>query len=257
MENGKRIPGLIVAESGLEGVFLAGGLGTRIRAVEAGKPKVMMDVGGRPFLEILLKHAMDRGLRRAILATGYKHECIESHFGNRFQDVEILYSRESRPLGTGGAAWKALKIALQEDVFVFNGDSFFDLDLAEFYAFHKSIGADASMALKPMLDFDRYGTVQAEGGRITGFREKQREARGLINGGIYLLNRSRIAALPMPETFSIERDFFERYAARIRMGAFVRDGYFIDIGVPEDYERARREMRPTESHPAPGGASTN
>lgn len=246
---------MIVAQTGFEGIFLAGGLGTRMRARQAGKPKVMMEVGGRPFLEILLKHAMGCGLRRAILATGYRHECIESHFGNRFRDVEILYSRESRPLGTGGAVWKALRIASDEDVFIFNGDTFFDVDLAEFYAFHKSTGAGASMALKPMRDFDRYGTVEVEGDRITGFREKQRTARGLINGGIYLLNRRKLAAFAMPQAFSIETDFFEKYAAEIRIGAFIRDGYFIDIGVPEDYERAQREIGRNTTCPTPDDAS--
>lgn len=227
---------------GFEAVVLAGGLGTRIRSVAADRPKVMVEVGGRPFLEILLGRMMRRGLRRAILATGHMHEFIESHFGARFGDVEIAYSRETHPLGTGGAVWKALEAAAQEDVFVFNGDTFFDVDLGGFHSFHKSVGANASMALKPMRDFDRYGTVQVQGTRITGFREKQPAREGLINGGIYLLNRRSLAKLEMPEKFSIERDFFEGYAVRVYIGAYVCDGYFIDIGVPEDYARAQVEL---------------
>jgi len=230
------------APLGFEAVILAGGLGTRIRSVVSDRPKVMIDVGGRPFLEILLERMMRRGLRRVILATGYMHERIESRFGARFGDVEIVYSRETHGLGTGGAVWKAIQAASQEDVFVFNGDTFFDIDLAAFHSFHKSAGADACMALKPMRGFDRYGTVQVEGTRITGFREKQPTGEGLINGGIYLLNRKNLAKLEMPETFSIEKDFFEKYAGQIHIGAFICDGYFIDIGIPEDYERARAEL---------------
>jgi D-glycero-alpha-D-manno-heptose 1-phosphate guanylyltransferase len=228
--------------NGFEAIILAGGLGKRIRSVVNDRPKVMIEIAGRPFLQILLDRIISRGVRRVILATGHLHHNIEQYFGRQYRNVEIIYSREATPLGTGGAIWKALEAAEQQDVFSFNGDTLFDVDLRELYRFHKGSSADASMALKPMHHFDRYGTVQVEDGRITGFCEKRSAKEGLINGGVYLLNKPRLTQLPMPDNFSMETDFFEKYTAQLSLAGYVSDTYFIDIGVPEDYKRAQEEL---------------
>lgn len=225
-----------------EAVVLAGGLGTRIRSVVADLPKVMVDVGGRPFLEILLERMSQNGIGRVILATGYMHSCIEDHFGFRRGAVEIAYSVEDKPLGTGGALWRALKLAAQSDVFVFNGDTFFDVGLDEMRRFHDAVGADVTLALKPMRDFARYGTVELTPPWITGFREKQPTREGLIHGGVYLVKRRSLERMVVPEKFSLETDLLEKMAGEIKIGGFVADRYFVDIGVPEDYVRAQQEL---------------
>ncbi len=231
-----------MAEHRFEAVLLAGGLGTRIRSVVPNLPKAMMVVGGRPFLEILIEELARKGVSHAILATGYLHEAIERHFGNHWGGVDLTYSVESRPLGTGGAIRKALGMACRHDVFVFNADTFFDISLVEFNDFHQSMQADVSLALKPLRNFDRYGSVLVTGGRITAFLEKRKTGQGLINGGSYLVNRHAIERIAFPEVFSFETDFLEKKTGEITIGGFVRDAYFIDIGIPEDYELAQKEL---------------
>lgn len=227
---------------GFEAIILAGGLGTRIRSLVADRPKVMVDVGGRPFLEMLLERAAHGGVTRAILATGYLHESVATHFGSRWGEIDIVYSIDDKPLGTGGAVWKALQAAARADVFVFNGDTFFDVDLRSFRQFHHSHRNDVTLALKPMRHFDRYGTVTLANGRVTGFHEKRFAEEGLINGGVYLINRRCAGRLMMPKTFSLEADLLEKKVDELKIGGYVSDGYFIDIGMPEDYGRAQRDL---------------
>jgi D-glycero-alpha-D-manno-heptose 1-phosphate guanylyltransferase len=231
-----------VSTPAFEAIILAGGLGTRISSVLSDRPKVMLDVGGRPFLEILLDRMARKGVARAILATGHLRQFIEEHFGDRWGNLEICYSEEDRPLGTGGAVWKALTMASLDDVFVFNGDTFFDVDLSGLHEFHQSIGADITLALKPMHNFERYGTVDLRDARISGFREKKKTDEGLINGGVYLMNRRLAGRFDFPERFSLETDFLEKMADDIVIGGYIHDGYFLDIGVPEDYARAQKEL---------------
>lgn len=225
-----------------EAIILAGGLGTRIRSVVPNLPKAMVDVGGHPFLEILLGGLARNHVARVILATGHLHQAISAHFGNRWGSVELQYSVENRPLGTGGAVWKAMEMASRHDVFVLNGDTYFDVSLNELHDFHRSAGADVTLALKPMPSVGRYGTVQLKDGRVAGFREKRKGRKGLINGGVYLLNRHVAERLAFPESFSLETDFLEKKVKEITIAGFVHEGYFIDIGVPEDYARAKREL---------------
>ena len=222
--------------------MLAGGLGTRLRDVVPDRPKAMVEVAGRPFLEILLDRMSRSGFAKIVLATGHLHEVIERHFGYSWAGMEIVYSVDDHPLGTGGAAWQALKLTSRSDVFLINGDTFFNVDFAALHRFHRSLGADVTLALKPMKNFDRYGTVELKDGRITGFREKTKTEEGLINGGVYLLSRQVSLGLSFPERFSIEMDFLEKKVGEITIGGFVQDAYFIDIGIPDDYARAQWEL---------------
>ena len=222
--------------------MLAGGLGTRLRDVVPDRPKAMVEVAGRPFLEILLDRMSRSGFAKIVLATGHLHEVIEQHFGRSWAGMELVYSVEDHPLGTGGAAWQALKLTSRSDVFLINGDTFFNVDFAALHRFHRSLGADVTLALKPMKNFDRYGTVELKDGRITGFREKTKTEEGLINGGVYLLSRQVSLGLSFPERFSIEMDFLEKKVGEITIGGFVQDAYFIDIGIPDDYARAQWEL---------------
>lgn len=229
----------------MECIILAGGLGTRLQGVlEAGQPKCLAPINGRPFLEYLLRYLENQYCSRVILALGHHHLPILEWLKTKAFFFRVEWSIEKEPLGTGGGIRKAALMCRDNDVLVLNGDTLFDIDLPGLMALHRAKNAAATLALKPMKDFERYGTVQLnEAGRITAFQEKQPCAEGLINGGIYALNRESLMRLPLPQKFSFEKDFLETHIADQYFAGFVQDGYFIDIGVPEDFERAQRELK--------------
>ncbi len=227
----------------MEAIVLAGGFGTRLRHVVSDVPKPMAPVDGRPFLRYILDDLIAKGVSRVVLATGYKSEVIREAFGPSYRGAEIVYSNEDTPLFTGGAVKKALAVCRGEEVFVINGDTFFDVDLAAMRAFKRERGAEFVLAAKPMRDFDRYGTLLLDGeGRVLRFEEKRPTESGVINGGVYLLDRGFLRGV-REETFSLEKDVLEKDTAARRLYAFPSEGYFIDIGVPEDYARAQEDFR--------------
>ncbi len=225
----------------MECVVLAGGMGTRLRSVVADLPKCLAPVAGRPFLDWLLDDLEGAGAGHIILSLGYLHEAVEKHLAEHPRNARISCVVEDTPLGTGGGVKLALEQATEDDVFILNGDTFFGVDYAGMSRFHRSHDAVATLALKTMRDFSRYGEVRCDGDwRITAFREKQPCAVGLINCGVYLLRRSALASLP--EKFSLEKEFFEPLAAEGSLTGYRSEGYFIDIGIPEDYARAQRDF---------------
>ena len=225
----------------MECVVLAGGKGTRLRSVVSDLPKCMAPVAGRPFLAWLLDDLREAGFDHIILSLGYKHEAVEAWVATRPDRDSITCVVEKEPLGTGGGVRLALRQAREDAVFILNGDTFFGVDYPAMKAFHRQSGAQATLALKPMRDFDRYGEVTLDGqGRITAFREKRPCAEGLINGGVYLLQREALAE--MPDRFSLEKDYFEPHAESAGLAGFRSEGYFIDIGIPADYARAQRDF---------------
>ena len=226
-----------------EAVVLAGGFGTRLRSVVSDLPKPMAPVRGRPFLEIVLDELVEQGIRRAVLAVGYKAELIRAHFGDTYRSLELVYSFEEEPLGTGGGIRQAVAMCQSDAVFVLNGDTLFRVDFERLFNHFTASNSLLTIALKEMHDFDRYGTVLVnDAGVITGFREKRPMAIGLINGGVYLMRTSLFALKPLPEKFSFEQEILEAEYLRGRFHAELFDGYFIDIGIPEDYERVQTEL---------------
>ena len=143
----------------MEAIILAGGLGTRLSHIVKDVPKPMAPVAGRPFLEYILDYLIENDIKRVILATGYKHEIIEQHFGNLYKNIEIIYSVENEPLFTGGAIKKALSKCKENNVFIINGDTYFNVDLKEMKKFHIESNSEITIATKLMYDFERYGTV--------------------------------------------------------------------------------------------------
>lgn len=227
----------------MEAIILAGGLGTRLRSVVHEAPKSMALIQSRPFLEYQLDRLIANGITRFVFSVGYKSDHIRRHFGNSYRGCEVVYAVEETQLGTGGAIKNALPYTTGEHVWVANGDSVFFTDIQAQYRLHLDRGADATLALKPMKNFDRYGTLElGENGRIQRFLEKQPTAEGLINGGVYLFNATTFRALDLPEKFSIEKDVFEAKVNELKFYGFVSDGYFLDIGIPEDYRRAQYEI---------------
>ncbi len=226
----------------MEAVILAGGLGTRLAARVSGLPKAMAPVAGRPFLEILLRQLERCGCTRVLLSVGHLHEAIENHFGPGFGAVEIDYSVEQSPLGTGGAIRTTLALAREQAVLVLNGDTFLDADYAAMLHFHTGEGAAMTMAVTSQPDIARFGGVVVDGGRVTGFEEKGRSGQGWINAGAYVLNRNIDWPPDLPAHFSFERDFLVPRVAQLRPAAFEVLGFFLDIGVPEDYDRAQTAL---------------
>jgi len=223
-------------------VILAGGLGTRLKDCVPDLPKVMAPVGGRPFLEYLLDRLDAGGISEVILSVGYKAEIVMAHFGKRYKGLSIRYAIEKEPLGTGGAAAYALAGSGDEPALVLNGDTYLEIDYSELIRWYRREPSDAAMVLRRTRDVSRYGSVLCENGRVTGFLEKGRGGAGFVNAGVYILKPSILSRYHLPAKFSIEADLWQRYTHEFRLRAYETEAYFIDIGIPEDYARANKEM---------------
>jgi len=220
-------------------LILSGGLGTRLRSVVSDRPKVLAPVAGRPYLTHLLDQLAEAGLRRAVLCTGYRADQVRAAFGTRYGELDVAYSEETEPLGTGGALRLALPQVESTTVLVLNGDSYCAADLAGFWSFHRNRQSAASLLLTRVADTRRFGSVSLDvAGRISQFREKGRApGPGLINAGIYLLARRLIEAIPVRRAVSLERDVFPTLVGSDLSG-FATSSAFIDIGTPESYAAA-------------------
>lgn len=231
----------------LEAVILAGGLGTRLRPVVSDLPKPMAPVAGRPFLEYLLDFWLGEGVRHFIFAVGYKYEAIVNHFGFSYQGIPLDYSIEEDPVGTGGGLFLALeKIQGNHSVLVINGDTFFPVNSSSCFAFHQKKNANFTIVLREMSSAERYGTVQlSKGSRIEQFYPPgEGKHPFLINGGVYLANpiflKRYSQGWDRRSPLSSEKVLFPKWIqAGEAIYGFRDSGDFIDIGIPEDYERCQ------------------
>lgn len=228
-----------------EAIVLVGGFGTRLRSVVADLPKPLAPVAGRPFLAHLLDQLAAGGLRRVILATGYFAEKIEQTIGSRWQGMDIAYSQEPEPLGTGGAIVRAASQLQGDGVHLANGDTFLRYDLQAIERSVYQAAATLGVALAEVSDVARYGAVEVSGERVTAFLEKGGHGRGLINAGSYFLTASGVANLPVDEhTYSFESRVLLPEAMAGRLVAFRDTSDFIDIGVPADYALSQHLLGP-------------
>jgi len=227
-----------------EAIILAGGFGTRLQSVVKELPKPMAPVGGRPFLTYILDYLIDYNYSKVVLSVGYLHEKIEDHFGTQYKSLRISYAVEKEPLGTGGGIFYALSQCTSENVLILNGDTLFKADLDALQNFHEQHQSALSIILRQVPDTSRYGSVQTEENqRIISFTEKNNSiGAGTINGGIYLINKDFAQKLSLPKKFSFEKDLMEKYVHAMPFYGIASDGYFIDIGIPEDYARAQKEL---------------
>jgi D-glycero-alpha-D-manno-heptose 1-phosphate guanylyltransferase len=225
----------------MEAIVLAGGEGKRLRTVVSGLPKPMASVAGRPFLWWLLTRLEQQKFRRVILSVGYKAEAIQEYFGNAFSGIELAYSLETEPLGTGGAIRLALEQAKEAQVIVLNGDTYTDADLHALSAGFESAETELVITVTHSNNVARYGAVliDQKTNTIVGFEEKQGTIAGYINAGIYCLRRDIFSRYSVPSKFSFERDFLARELPALRPVAFPGVRAFIDIGVPDDYTLAQ------------------
>jgi D-glycero-alpha-D-manno-heptose 1-phosphate guanylyltransferase len=220
-----------------EVVILCGGRGTRLRSVIQDVPKPMAPVGGRPFLEIILSQYAKLGFRRAVLSTGYMAPLISGHFGERFEGLELRYSIDPEPLGTGGAARAGALACEGGAILVCNGDTYLEFDFFAARALHSLTGSPVAVALQ-VPDTERYGRIEIDGESKAHFVGAGVAGEGFISGGIYFLPRALLLNEPRPAPFSLESFVFDPTRSGM-VRAHVAQGRFIDIGIPEDYERAK------------------
>lgn len=228
----------------MQALILAGGKGTRLAPVIGETPKVMVDIGGKPFLTYLLEQLKRQGIRDICLAVGYQWRAIRDYYQDGTNlGLTLRYSIESEPLGTGGAIKKAAA-QLSQVFLVLNGDSYVEIDFRALIKFHQSMGAAVSLAVTECHYPDRYGVVTvARDGRITSFSEKPRSTGpATINAGVYVINREFAEAMPDGIPLSFEKEVLPQ---RTSAGLFALkvDGFFVDIGTPAFYEAMRKGFR--------------
>jgi D-glycero-alpha-D-manno-heptose 1-phosphate guanylyltransferase len=222
----------------MEAVILAGGMGMRLRDAVPDLPKPMAPVNGKPFLWYLLEWLTEFPLSKLVLSIGYKPEIIMNCFGNTFLGVPVEYVIEEEPLGTGGGIIRACGKINDPDFLVINGDTYFPVDLNKLCSFHTRDKGYITIALKKMKDFSRYGAVECSDGKIVQFHEKKVCHDGLINGGIYAINREKLLSQHLPEVFSFEKDILEKNGGTGDLRCLIFDEPFLDIGIPEEYHKA-------------------
>ncbi|MBP6661155.1 MAG: nucleotidyltransferase family protein [Chitinophagales bacterium] len=220
-------------------IILAGGFGTRLSTVVKDVPKPMAPINGKPFLHYIFKELQHQKIKQVVLSVGHLKEVIQDYFQDSYLGISIQYAIENEPFGTGGGIKHAFNF-VEDDAFVLNGDTFFDIELSKL----KKTDADISIALKPMFNFDRYGTVELNNeNRIVSFNEKKYCEHGLINGGVYYFKKSMFDKIETERKFSFEKDILEKHLHHLQIQGTVFDNYFIDIGIPEDYKQAQIDFK--------------
>lgn len=229
-----------------EAIILAGGFGTRLQSVVNDVPKPMAPVNQEPFLNYIFDYLKFYKIEHVVLSTGYLSEKISEYYGSEYLGIKISYTKEVEPLGTGGGIRLAMEKCTEENVLVLNGDSFFEVELIAYNKQHEDKRADCSLALRKVENAARYGTiVHGLNNSIVRFKEKdEQEQPGLINGGVYILNRKLyLEKTEQGKAFSIEKDFYEKRANELKICGYEYDGYFIDIGIPDDYKKAQVDFK--------------
>ncbi len=229
-----------------EAIILAGGFGTRLKSVVNDVPKPMAPINNEPFLNYVFDYLKHYQIEHVVLSTGYLSEKIVEYYKTVYKGIKVSYAKEETPLGTGGGIRLAMTKCTTKDVLVLNGDSFFDVDINTHYKNHSCKIGHCTLALRKVDDAARYGTiVLGSENVIETFKEKDNiEHAGLINGGVYILNREvYLNKTEENVSFSIEKDFYEKKIKELQIFGFEYDGYFIDIGIPEDYKKAQDDFK--------------
>lgn len=227
----------------MKAIILAGGRGTRLEPEVTDIPKPMANVASRPFLEWQIDFLTEYEVSDIILSVGYKDGVIRDHFGDGTDfGVDIQYVEESEPLGTGGAVENAKEhLADEHDFLVLNGDTYLDVDLSDFLAFHRKKPGIATLALSRVKKRQKGGFISLNGqAQIEKFVEEERES-GLVNGGIRVFDPELFLHMPEKTKFNLSA-VCEELAGENKMYGYQTDGYFKDIGTPERYHEINEEI---------------
>jgi D-glycero-alpha-D-manno-heptose 1-phosphate guanylyltransferase len=227
----------------MQALILAGGFGSRLMPVVNDRPKIMAEVGGKPFLEVLITYLRQQNISEVILALGYLSQYVKNYFQDgRKHGINIQYSVEDFPLGTAGAIKNAQKL-LKNNFFVVNGDTFLDVDFAKVRAFHEEKNAEITMVVTKKGEKKERGLVEFDSClRIRSFQENSENSpntNSYTNAGVYLLNKTLCSTIKKGEKISLEKEIFPSVATRLHMYAYVTEKEYIDIGTPDRYERAQ------------------
>ena len=229
----------------MQAVLLAGGLGTRLKSVVNDRPKPMALTEGKPFMEYVVHELSRHGITEIIFAVGYKGSMVEEYFqdGKKF-GVTVSYAYEEELLGTAGAIKNAGRFITEDFFYVLNADTFYQIDYSRLLTIRQEKDLEMALVLRQVPDVSRYGRAVLTDGMLTAFNEKTKEAvSGTINGGIYLMNRDLLEEIPEGKV-SLENEMIPRWLSEgRRLGGFVNDGYFIDIGIPEAYVQSQEDVR--------------
>ncbi|MHA3960301.1 nucleotidyltransferase family protein [Synechococcus sp. LTW-G] len=226
----------------MNAVVLCGGLGTRLGELTKDTPKPLLDVAGQPFVTHVLERLQSNGVRHVCLAVSFQWQKIHSTLGESWKGLPLTYSVEDTPLGTGGAIRRALTTMDWSEALVTNGDTFVEANLRQIQAFAHRSQADVVLTLKHVPNVARYGRVNLlPSGRVTSFNEKGKSGPGFINAGLFWLRSDLLTGIP-DDVFSFEHHVMMKHLPRMVIYGLITDGYFIDMGIPEDLKRARHEV---------------
>lgn len=224
-------------------IILAGGLGTRLQSVVKDLPKCMAPVNGIPFLSYVIAHLQNNKIGHFIFSLGYKSEIIIDFLESAYPDLSKTYVVEKEQLGTGGAIKTACAFVKNKQVVIVNGDTFFNIDINKMVHFQERSKADCTIALKLIKNSSRYGKIVINSsGLVKSFTEKSQTSPGYINGGTYVLHVNSFLNEPLPATFSFEKEYLEKNIRVKKIYGIRYNKYFIDIGIPEDYEKATAQF---------------
>lgn len=224
---------------GIEAVILAGGYGTRLKSVVRDVPKPLAPVRNRPFLEYVIDWLAGYHVTAILMSVGYKADALISWFGKEYKGIPLEYAYESEPLGTGGGILNAVKYIHGREFLALNGDTFFPVNINALFSEHRKLSAQVTIALKEMSCCNRFGSVKIdESQNITEFNEKTVEGKGLINGGLYVINKSFLKNSEFPVRCSFERDILRKSLPTRQIKGMIFNSTFLDIGVPDDYNNA-------------------
>lgn len=227
----------------MKALILAGGFGTRLRTVVQNIPKVMAPVREIPFLEYLLEHLHKHAFTETLISVHYLAHHIKNYFGDNYKGMNIRYIEENAPLGTGGAIKHSMSFTQDtKNILVMNGDSFTNCNLKEIFEQHAKSDSKISILVKHMPISERYGTLEISNEIVRSFEEKSQKRNCYINTGIYVLRNDIFLDYSLPEAFSFEQDFLQKKVDQLQIRAIPTDGFFIDIGIPEDYNRAQIDL---------------
>ncbi|MDP8211894.1 MAG: nucleotidyltransferase family protein [Candidatus Zapsychrus exili] len=234
---------MMVSLSDITAVVLCGGQGSRLKSVTGQTPKVMAEFGQEPFLNFILNYLQEQGIRNIVLCTGYKADILENYYEANNQGLNIRFSKEDKPLGTGGALKNAIKMIESDPCFVLNGDSLCEVDLKALLDSYYKKETIAELSVSKVDNAEDYGSIVLnEENRIMAFEEKQSAENRYVNAGVYCISKRAFDLMPEQDKFSLEVDYFPKLVSKDFYG-FVVDNKFYDIGTPERFNEAQRKIR--------------